>query len=63
MALAASEMTALELRSRVVCLHGKLATSNATVRYQSLTLALEHPVAAAQDQAPEAVEMPRARQA
>lgn len=39
--LASSEMTALDLRSRVVCLHGKLATSTATARYQVLTLALE----------------------
>ena len=34
-------MTALELRSRVVCLSGKLATSTATARYQTLALALE----------------------
>lgn len=39
--LASSEVTAMELRSRVVCLHGKLATSAATVRYQSMTLNLE----------------------
>lgn len=39
--LASSEVTAMELRSRVVCLHGKLATSAATVRYQSLTLNLD----------------------
>ncbi len=39
--LASSEMTALDLRSRVVCLHGKLATSTATARYQVLALALE----------------------
>ena len=39
--LASSEVVAMELRSRVVCLHGKLATSAATVRYQSMTLDLE----------------------
>lgn len=39
--LASSEVTAMELRSRVVCLHGKLATSAATVRYQSMTLNLD----------------------
>ena len=39
--LAEAELTALELRSRVICLHGKLATSTATVRYQTMTLALE----------------------
>lgn len=40
--LACSEMAALDLRSRVVCLHGKLATSTATARYQVLTHALEN---------------------
>lgn len=39
--LAAAEMAALDLRARVVCLHGKLATSTATARYQTLALALE----------------------
>lgn len=40
--LASSEMTALDLRSRIVCLHGKLATSTATARYQTMALALEN---------------------
>lgn len=46
--IASSDMTALDLRSRVVCLHGKLATSTATARYQLMTLALagERPRAA-----------------
>lgn len=42
--LAGSEMAALDLRSRLVCLHGKLATSTATARYQILTHALENGV-------------------
>lgn len=40
--LASSTATTLDLRSRLVCLHGKLATSTATARYQVLALALEH---------------------
>ena len=39
--LASSEMTVLDLRARIVCLQGKLATSTATARYQTLALALE----------------------
>ncbi len=36
-----SERVALGLRARLVCMHGKLATTAATARYQSFTMALE----------------------
>ncbi len=39
--LAASENAALDLRSRLVCLQGKLAATSATARYHSMTMALE----------------------
>ena len=39
--LAATERDVLELRSRNVCLHGKLAAASATARYQSLALELD----------------------
>lgn len=39
--LAAAERAALELRSRIICLQGKLATATATARYQSMALVLE----------------------
>ncbi len=39
--VAAANLVAMDLRARLVCLHGKLATTAATARYQSFTSALE----------------------
>ena len=40
--LAVAETVALDLRARIVCLQGKLATATATYRYQAMVIALEH---------------------
>ena len=40
--LAQSERITMDLRSRLVCLHGKLATTAATARYQRFITALEN---------------------
>jgi hypothetical protein len=39
--VATAQVVATDLRARLVCLHGKLATTAATARYQSYTTALE----------------------
>lgn len=43
--LAAAEVTIVELRSRLVCLYGKLAASADTVRFQTMARALVDPAA------------------